>query len=73
MGAESGENYLNELKQVDKSNITGVKIFTAGHATTPTTIPDLGDIARIFEILGQRQIIDVNLFAAIHAFGFLTR
>src|SRR5437667_3852359 len=38
---------IDELNKVDKEMITGVKIFTAGHATTPTTIPRLGDIARI--------------------------
>jgi dihydroorotase len=53
---------IDELKRVDKNLITGVKIFTAGHATTPTTIPRLGDIARIFEILGERRIM-----ALLHA------
>ncbi|HEU5228345.1 MAG TPA: amidohydrolase family protein, partial [Ktedonobacteraceae bacterium] len=37
---------IDELKKIDKKLITGVKIFTAGHATTPTTIPHLGDIAQ---------------------------
>src|SRR2546421_2801163 len=53
---------IDELNKVDKEMITGVKIFTAGHATTPTTIPRLGDIARIFEILGER-----NIMALLHA------
>src|SRR6266567_1304630 len=53
---------IGGLRKVDKELITGVKIFTAGHATTPTTIPRLGDIARIFEILGERKII-----ALLHA------
>ncbi len=53
---------INELNKIDKDLITGVKIFTAGHATTPTTIPHLGDIARIFEILGERHIL-----ALLHA------
>lgn len=51
-----------ELKRIDKSLITGVKIFAAGHATTPTTIAHISDIARIFEILGERGIM-----ALIHA------
>src|SRR3989440_3309086 len=34
---------IDELKQIDTRLITGVKIFTAGHATTPTTIPHLSD------------------------------
>ncbi len=50
------------LKTVDKDLITGVKIFAAGHATTPTTIPHLSDLARIFEILGERGIM-----AIVHA------
>jgi dihydroorotase (multifunctional complex type) len=53
---------IDELNKIDSSLITGVKIFTAGHATTPTTIPHLADIARIFEILGQRRIM-----ALLHA------
>jgi dihydroorotase len=53
---------IDELKKVDRRLITAVKIFTAGHATTPTTIPHLGDIARIFEILGERRIM-----ALLHA------
>ena len=53
---------IDELRQIDKDLITGVKIFTAGHATTPTTIPHLGDIARIFEIMGERHIL-----ALLHA------
>ena len=53
---------IDELKKIDHALITGVKIFTAGHATTPTTIPHLGDIARIFEILGERGIM-----ALLHA------
>jgi dihydroorotase len=53
---------IDELKMIDKNLITGVKIFTAGHATTPTTITRLSDIARIFEILGERHIM-----ALLHA------
>ncbi len=48
---------INELKNIDKDLISAVKIFTAGHATTPTTIPLLADIAQVFEILGERQIM----------------
>src|SRR5256885_6109887 len=53
---------IDELKRVSAERITAVKIFTAGHATTPTTIPHLGDVARIFEILGER-----NIMALLHA------
>ncbi len=53
---------IDELKKIERERITGVKIFTAGHATTPTTIPHLSDIARIFEILGERKIM-----ALLHA------
>ena len=48
---------IDQLEKIDPQKINGVKIFTAGHATTPTTIPLLGDLARIFEILGKRGII----------------
>ena len=60
MGASAGD--IDELKKIDTGLITGVKIFTAGHATTPTTIPHLSDVARIFEILGAREIM-----ALLHA------
>lgn len=53
---------ISEIEKIDPKKITAVKIFTAGHANTPTTIPDLGDIARIFEILGKR-----NIMAIVHA------
>jgi dihydroorotase len=53
---------IEELRRIDPMLITGVKIFTAGHATTPTTIPHLKDVARIFEILGERKIM-----ALLHA------
>lgn len=57
-----GVDHIDELEKIDVEKINGVKIFTAGHATTPTTIPNLGDIARIFEILGKR-----NITALLHA------
>ncbi len=47
---------IDELREVDPRLITSFKLFAAGHATTPTTIPHLRDIARIFEIAGQREI-----------------
>ena len=53
---------IDELKRVDRELITGIKVFTAGHATTPTTIPHLSDIARIFEIAGERKMM-----ALVHA------
>lgn len=53
---------IDELRRVDTSLITSLKLFAAGHATTPTTIPRLRDIARIFEIAGERRIM-----ALVHA------
>src|SRR3984893_62714 len=48
---------IDELREVDPALITSFKLFAAGHATTPTTIPRLFDIARIFEIAGRREIM----------------
>ena len=48
---------IDELCEVDPRLITSFKLFAAGHATTPTTIPHLRDIARIFEIAGRREIM----------------
>lgn len=53
---------IPELHNVDPTKITGVKIFAAGHGTALTTIPKLSDLARIFEILGER-----GLMALVHA------
>src|SRR5437763_2539500 len=55
-------NDIDELHKIDTGMITGVKIFTAGHATTPTTIPHLSDVARIFEMAGERKMM-----ALVHA------
>lgn len=48
---------MEELREIDPRLITSFKLFAAGHATTPTTIPRLPDIARLFEIAGQRNIM----------------
>lgn len=48
---------IEQLREVDPRLITSFKLFAAGHATTPTTIPHLRDIACIFEIAGQRDIM----------------
>ncbi|GER82528.1 MAG: dihydroorotase family protein [Thermogemmatispora sp.] len=53
---------IDELRAVDPTKITGVKIFAAGHQSAPTTIPRLSDLARIFAILGER-----GLMAIVHA------
>lgn len=53
---------IDELKKIDPEKIAAVKIFTAGHATTPTTVSSLEVLAQIFEILAGRNII-----AMVHA------
>lgn len=45
---------IPELEKVNPLEINGVKVFTAGHQTTPTTIPKLSDQARIWEIAARR-------------------
>ena len=45
---------ISEVEKVDPAEITGVKVFTAGHQTTPTTVPQLSDQAKIWEIAGRR-------------------
>jgi dihydroorotase len=60
MGVSRGS--IQELKTIAKDLITGVKIFAAGHATALTTVPHLSELAQIFEILGERQIM-----ALVHA------
>lgn len=53
---------IGVLQHVAREQITGVKIFAAGHATAQTTIPQLNELAQIFEILGERGIM-----ALVHA------
>jgi len=53
---------LKELEKVDSKMIAGVKLFTAGHETVPTTIPDDKTLGKIFKILAERKII-----VAVHA------
>ena len=50
----SSVEHISELEIVDPKDITGVKVFTAGHQTTPTTIPKLSDQAKIWEIAARR-------------------
>lgn len=45
---------IEELEKVEPSEIVAAKVFTAGHQTTPTTIPTLSDQARIWEIAARR-------------------
>ena len=60
MGAASDK--LGELKKVNPKDIAGVKVFTAGHETTPTTIPDDLTLGKVIEILAKR-----NILLAVHA------
>lgn len=55
-GSSKDPNYLKEVAKVKKSEIAGVKVFTAGHETVPTSVTDLGDLAEVFEILAKRKI-----------------
>src|SRR3989339_886362 len=50
------KDHLKEIEKVSKQDIVGVKVFTAGHETTPTTIPDDKTLSKVFEILGNRGI-----------------
>jgi len=45
---------IPELEKVDTSEIVGVKVFMAGHQTTPTTVTNKKDQARIWKIAAER-------------------
>jgi len=45
---------IPELENVDPTEITGVKVFMAGHQTTPTTIIKREDQEKIWEIAARR-------------------
>lgn len=53
---------MDELEKVDTKTIAGIKVFMAGHETTPTTIPDDKTLAQIFRICAKR-----NILLAVHA------
>ena len=53
---------LGELEKVDPKDIVGIKVFMAGHETTPTTIPDDETLDKIMVIASKR-----NLLLAVHA------
>ncbi len=53
---------LSELEKVNPQDIVGVKVFMAGHETTPTTIPDDKTLAKIIGILSEK-----NILLAVHA------
>ena len=57
-----GKDSLGELEKVDPETIAGIKVFMAGHETTPTTIPDDKTLSRIFEICAEK-----NMLVAVHA------
>jgi len=56
------KNSLGELEKVAKNKVVGVKLFMAGHETTPTTIPDDKTLDKIFKVLNKRKML-----VAIHA------
>ena len=60
MGVASDK--LNELTKVNPKDIVGIKVFMAGHETTPTTVPDDVTLGKIIEILAKR-----NILLAVHA------
>ncbi|MDO8609611.1 MAG: dihydroorotase family protein [bacterium] len=60
MGVASDK--LFELEKVNPKDIVGVKVFMAGHETTPTTVPDDKTLGKIIKILAKR-----NILLAVHA------
>lgn len=55
-GAEVGDSYLKELESIDPKEVTGVKVFMAGHQTTPTTVTDHESQARIWELAAKKGL-----------------
>jgi len=56
------KDMLGEVSKVSKKNIVGLKLFMAGHETTPTTIPDDIILEKVFKIAKKR-----DLLLALHA------
>lgn len=53
---------LDQLKMVNPKEIVGIKVFMAGHETTPSVIPDDKTLSKIFAIAAKRNIV-----VAVHA------
>lgn len=53
---------LQEIDNINPKTILGIKVFMAGHETTPTTIPDDETLGKILNIAHK-----LNLLVAIHA------
>lgn len=61
-GARDNGLELEKLAESHRNEAASVKIFTAGHETTPTTIPDHESLDRIFSALKK-----LGLPASVHA------
>lgn len=61
-GARDNAVELEKLADSYRNKIASVKIFTAGHETTPTTIPDHESLDRIFSALKN-----LGLQTSVHA------
>lgn len=53
---------LDQLKMVNPKEIVGIKVFMAGHETTPSVVPDDETLSKIFAIAAKR-----NMIVAVHA------
>lgn len=56
------KEHLVELEAIDTNDVVGIKVFMAGHETTPTTVPDDATLSKVFEIAAKR-----GLLLAVHA------
>ena len=57
-------NNQNELEKLDSTEVAGIKFWTAGHETTPTTVTNLGDLYASLRIVREKGL--VPLFHAEH-------
>jgi dihydroorotase len=53
---------LEDLEMIDARQVAGVKLFMAGHQTTPTTVPDDKELNEVMKIAHKKKMI-----LAIHA------
>lgn len=53
---------IGELEKVNPYDVAGIKVFMAGHETTPTTITDDQTLEKIIKIASRRKIL-----LAVHA------
>ena len=47
----------NELRKLNPADVIGVKFWTAGHETTPTTVTNMGDLYASLSVVREKRLL----------------